>query len=605
LPTSPALPLPPDGAVLPTPDRDPGTLAPSALTRFSAPSLTFEENHGQTEEGLFVARGAGFQASLDASGATLLVAPAPGAAPDSLPSRLRIHFTGANPSTVVTGVDPLPGVNNYYLTPDPSGWQGGSLSFARVTVQDLYPGIDLDWHASADGRLEYDLRLAPGADVSAIRLEFDGVAALTDDGAGGLVVHTEAGDVTMQQPALLEDVSGSQHAVMGQYVLEAGTEVGFAAQGHTPDRPLLIDPVLSFPSPVSFGALQPTSVAADAAGNVYVAGTWNSPTGGADAFVRKLSADGSTVLYTSYFGGSGAETTPTLAVSPGGQVALAGGTTSANLPVLQPFQAAPGGGKDGFVAVFNSSGGLTQATYLGGAGDDAGHDVAFDPTGRVVVAGDTVSNNFPVAAAVQAGRGGGQDAFLTRFDAAGTRLSFSSYWGGSNDESGTALAVDAAGNLVLAGTTSSGDLATTAGALQRRYGGGDSDGYLVRVLASNNAVGSATYSGGGGVDAVADLAVDAAGAAYLTGRTRSDDLLLVNPYQARGGANHTQADDAFVAKVNATGGGLVYATYLGGSTSQRGLGIGVDALGQAIRAGHNQFRGLPPGQPAGTARWYQ
>src|SRR5262245_65184006 len=85
-----------------------------------------------------------------------------GAAPDSLPSRLRIHFTGANPSALVTGADPLPGVNNYYLTPDPSGWQRGSPTFARVTVQNLYPGIDLDWHASADGRLEYDLRLAPG-----------------------------------------------------------------------------------------------------------------------------------------------------------------------------------------------------------------------------------------------------------------------------------------------------------------------------------------------------------------------------------------------------------------------------------------------------------
>src|SRR5262249_46149572 len=221
----------------------------------------------------------------------------------------------------------------------------------------------------------------------------------------------------------------------------------------------------------SVGGRRGGRVGGEGGGKGEGAGRWNSATGGADAFVRKLAAGGSTVLSTGYFGGNGAETAPALAVGPGGQVALAGGTTSANLPVLQPFQAQPGGGKDGFVAVFNSSGGLTQATPPRGAGDDPVHDVAFDPAGRVVVAGDTVSNNFPLAAAVQAGRGGGQDAFLTRFDTAGTGLSFCSYWGGSNDESGTALAVDAAGNLVLAGTTSSDDLATTAGALQRRYGG--------------------------------------------------------------------------------------------------------------------------------------
>lgn len=301
-----------------------------------------------------------------------------------------------------------------------------------------------------------------------------------------------------------------------------------------------------------------TGMAVDAAGNAYVTGftaSSNFPTaaplqpahaGSFDGFVSKLDPTGSTLVYSTYFGGSGSDDGIDITVDGAGNVYLTGDTASTNLPLASPLQGTFGGVRDAFFAKFNAAGSaLVYASYLGGSGFDQGWGIAIDPAGNVHVAGVTGSTDFPTQSPLQASNGGADDSFITKINASGSALVYSTYFGGSGSDDVNGLALDTAGNAYVTGHTNSSDL-PVLNSLQTF--GGLTDAFLVKLRPSGTQLAYSTYFGGSGTDRGRSVAVDGMGGAYILGETDSS-----LDFPTTGGAFQTAygggSQDAFVAKI--------------------------------------------------------
>lgn len=244
----------------------------------------------------------------------------------------------------------------------------------------------------------------------------------------------------------------------------------------------------------------------------------------------------------------------------------------------------------------STAGALVYSTYLGGgSGDGGGNDgalaIAVDTSGNAYLTGSTWSNDFPTTqGAFQLARSGQVDVFVTKLNAPGSALVYSTYLGGGSEETGYGIAVDPSGNAYVTGYTYSTDFPTTVGVFQPAKGGSTGrDGFATALNATGAALIYSSYLGGSGTDQGYGIAVDAAGNAYVTGETASTDFRMVNAFQATYGGGA----DAFVTRINATGSALVYSSYLGGSGWDRGQGIAVDAAGNAYVTGLTYSANFP------------
>lgn len=600
----------------------PGTWATMA---YGSLPLCFEANHGQTVPHVkFLARGDGYRLGLTDTEAILtLTRPAPGAGHAPAPSGsfrgnrtrprqavLRIKLDRANPAPRIEGLDPLPGKSHYLLGDDPKQWRTHIPHYARVKYHAVYPGIDLVYYGNQH-RLEYDFIVAPGASPDQIRLSFEGARKLRIDERGDLVLETACGELREHKPVIYQEVDGEKRSVAGRYVLKGAKQVGFEIDPYDTGRPLVIDPVLSYATYLGgSGVDRGYGIAVDPAGNTYIAGETDSADfpidggfqshllGSRDAFVVKLNAAGTSILYATYLGGSGSEGATGIAVDTLGNAYVTGQTTSPNFPTANAFQTSLRGMGDAFVAKLDPSGAaLLYATYLGGSSSqEFGFGIAVDGNGHAYVTGETASTNFPIVGALQTSLRGTRDAFVTRLDttAAGpASLVYSTYLGGTGAESGRGIAADAAGHAYVTGWTDSLNF-PTASAFQAASAG-SLDAFATKL--DTNAPGAAsllysTYLGGSGSDQGFSIGADVAGNAYLTGSTTSLNFPTLNGYQTLSGGS----SDAFVAKLDTTLAGsasLLYATCLGGNGSDRGTGIAVDGTGRVWVVGETASTNFP------------
>jgi hypothetical protein len=298
--------------------------------------------------------------------------------------------------------------------------------------------------------------------------------------------------------------------------------------------------------------------------------------GSFDAFVAKLDSTGSALLYSSYLGGSGQDRGNQIALDSGGNAYVAGFTVSTNFPTtLGAFDTTFNGGGDAFVTKLNPTGsGLTYSTYLGGSvglnATDSAQGIAVDAAGDAYVTGTAESTNFPTTAgAFQPAHAGGTDAFVTKLNPTGSGLIYSTYLGGNGFDQGFGIAIDSIANAYVSGGASSSNFPTTSGVFQPGYAGGNRDVFMTKLNPTGSALVYSTYLGGSGDDFGLGIALDSSTNAYVTGGTASTNFPTAGAFQPALAGSF----DAFVTKLNATGSGLTYSTYLGGS--------GIEATGAA------------------------
>lgn len=527
-------------------------------------------------------------------------------------SELVLRWSGANSQARLVPVHQLPGRVNYFQGSDPAKWRRNVPVYGGLRCEEVYPGIDAVYYANSLGELEFDLIVRPGADPRRIALEVSGADLVSLPACGEVLLQRAGAELRLREPVVYQESGGIRQRVAGHYLVTesreqaAGkTRVTFEIGRHDPNLALVIDPVVSYSTYVGGNDYDlPFAVATDSQGSVYIAGytqspdfpTWNARDASlnqGDAFVAKLLADGTGFAYATFLGGQNGEFAHGIAVDPAGNAYVTGYTDSAaDFPLVTPAQIAHGGGSDAFVAKLSADGSILQfSTFLGGASNDRGRGIAVAADGSVVVIGTTASENYPTTAgAPQPSLGGGVDAFVTRLTPAGSALAYSTYLGGSGDEGsyiGLGVALDGQGNACVEGTTTSTNFPTTPGALQRLPGGGGSDAFVAKINSTGTGLLFSTYLGGSAQElGYGDgIALDREGYIYVCGGTVSDDFptrnawhpTLVNRWQPQVSAN------GFVSKLTPDGSGLVYSTYLQGVGFA--TGVAVDDAGCAHLTG--------------------
>lgn len=367
--------------------------------------LAFEANGGQTAAAVrYLARGNGYGVFLTADEAILRLR---GSAPDADQAAvLRLRLRDAQVSTPQAS-GALPGVSNYFVGDAAENWRTNVRTYERVTYPAVYPGVALVWYGN-QRQLEHDFELAPGADARRIVWQVSGAQKLTLTKDGAINVELASGTtVRWRKPEAWQVINGQRRAVAVEYVLPRAHEIGFRLGSYDRRQPLVIDPVLQ---------------------------------------------------YSTFLGGNGTDNASSVAVDAAGNAYVTGWTLSTNFPGPSALQAAKGAQQEAFVLKLNPAGNaLLYATWLGGGGNDVGSRIAVDTSGNAVILGTTASTNFPVKNALQTTRKGSNEVFVTKLNAAGDALLFSTYLGGAGNDVGSGLALDAQANVYLTGTTDSTD----------------------------------------------------------------------------------------------------------------------------------------------------
>lgn len=564
-----------------------------ARQRYGQLPMTFEANQGQTDAAVkYLARGHGYQVFLTdadivlrlAEGAVSTAPTAEAAAPSA--ASLRLSFNAQRKTGGPVGFDELITRSHYFIGNDAQRWRTDIPNFARVEYQEVQPGVTVAVYGTQRA-LEYDFVVAPGVDPAELSVNIAGADRLELAENGELVLHVGDQQVIQRLPVSYQTIRGARRAVASRYVLKGGQQVGFAVEGYDATQPLTIDPVIDYSTFLGgAGSDEGLAIAVDNAGNAYVTGTTYSNNfntfaplqtlnrgGKFDAFVTKINAAGSAIVFSTYLGGSGEDSGQGLAVDSLGNVYLAGTTNSPDFTTRNAFQPTLSGqANDAFVTKIASDGNsIVYSSFLGGSNIDQAFAIALDAGTNVYVAGSTASTDFNTRNPLQAANRGGADAFLTKVNASGTALVYSTYLGGSGLDEAYGVAVDAAGNAYLTGSTASTNF-NTINALQPTNRG-QQDGFLAKVNVNGSNLLYSTYLGGTAQDAAYDVAVDSNGNACVTGNTFSTDFQTEQPLQPFSRGN----SDAFVLKLNDNGSALLFSTYLGGGAGDFGRGIAVDA----------------------------
>ena len=574
----------------------------------AATPLAFEQNVGQANAQVdFLARGNGYAVGLAGGNAILAIQ-------DGASSQIvGLNIVGKNDSATGMGRDLLQSKTNY-LVGGEDQWRTDIANFGAVQYDNVYDGIDVRYYGN-QRQLEYDFLVNPGASVTDIQLKFDGVqsTSVADNGDLVLTLDNSGHTISFKAPVAYQDGPNGREAVASHYRINDDGTIGFDVGSYDANRQLVIDPVLSYATYFGgTGADVADGVAVDSAGNFYLTG-YTASTGllggkpslldPGDVFVAKFSPTGS-LIYSTAIGGSGFEQGTSIAVDASGNAYVTGYTSSIDFPTASAIKSSLGllDTQDAFVFKLNAAGSaLAYSTYLGGSGStDIGWAIGVDAAGNAYVTG-AASAGFPTT--IGPAYGGNGDAFVTKITNTGA-LGYSTFLGGSNEETGYGIAVDPAGNAVVVGETRSNDIPATLmiNGFQGAFGGGNGsnaiDGFVVKL----DAAGVATYGsylGGNRADLAYNVAMDSSGKIYVTGETSSRNNFPVTPNALQtslsGSGNRT---DAFVTVIDPSLSGapsLIYSTYLGGATgdTEAGLGIGVDSGGRVYVGGRTDSTDFP------------
>ncbi|MEM9553614.1 MAG: SBBP repeat-containing protein [Acidobacteriota bacterium] len=510
---------------------------------------------------------------------------------------VRLRFVGSDPSSRAVGRDRLRGVANFFYGQDPEQWRSGVATFGRVALVDLYPGIQQVYFSSGQ-RLKSELRLAAGADPAEIHIAYEGHDALAIAPNGDLLITTSSGAWRETAPVAYQEIDGRRVEVEAEFRLVGPSDLGFTLGRYDANHELIIDPMLRFSTFLGGDDSDSgTSIAVDDDGNVLVCGGTRStnfplenPANGmysdnTDLFLAKLDFTGSVLLYSTYLGGTGRELGGDLAVDPAGNAYCVGWTASADFPTTQGVSQPTfsGGADDAAVVKLGPSGNLLLSTYLGGLGDDQPEDLAVTADGRVFIVGNTDDPLFPTT--MGPSHAGSWDVFVTQLDQSfGSPLLYSRFLGGAGYDEPMALALDDQDSAYVVGRTQSMGFPTTPGSYDQIYDGTDT-AFLSKLSPDGSTLVYSTFLDGisprSGHRQLA-VAVDSDGQAHVAAPSEGSGFPPTpNAYDG----TFDGPIDTVVMKVNATGTGLIYSTFFGGSSEDRPNDIAIDSHGSVYITG--------------------
>ncbi|MGA3284885.1 MAG: SBBP repeat-containing protein [Verrucomicrobiota bacterium] len=583
-------------------------------------SLFFEANHGQADSSAqFLARGRDFQFLISPTRAQMVLRKADGLA------KVQIQFAGANVQAQIRGDAELSGKINYLTGNDPAQWHTGVPTFAKVRVEEIYPGIGLVYYGNQQ-QLEYDLTVAPGANPGTIKIRFDGVDKIAVNTQGELVLTLPDGEIRQPEPVIYQMAGGTRCEISGGYRLVDAHTVAFAVGSYDYSLPLVIDPILSY-STYFGGKYGDTawSVKVDTNGYIYVAGATFSPqfltntpgayqtnSGGTltgDAFVAKFDNFGTNLIYFTYLGGNADDSAVDLVVDGAGHAYITGFTDSTNFPTKNALYPKIGGTNivflgqsygyygDAFVTELETNGSqLVYSTYLGGSLLDSGRGIAVDSAGYAYITGRTCSTNFPTKNAYQPHLACTNsvffgNAFVTIISPGGSNLVYSSYFGGNNYDSSGGIAVDPAGCVYITGATASTNFPTKNALFQYLNGypnGSPSqtftfDAFVAKFQPFCTGLVYSTYLGSTNYDVASRITCDSAGNAYVVGSTASP--LFTNTVSTNVIINHLTNNlngsfpvttNVFLTEINSNGSTILNSAVFGGNAMDLGYGVAID-----------------------------
>jgi hypothetical protein len=577
----------------------------------------------------------------------------------------RTSFSGANGSFRIIPHGITDHRVNFFIGNERSAWRTGIPTYRSILFQDLYPRIDLKVYGM-DNMNIYEFIIYPGGDISNIEFTYEGCATGTLNNEGNLILKSGPYEFRHKDPLCLLISEKIKTPVEVQFQQKGADSLGYTVGDYDKRTTLVIQQKVSVSAPEkdcgffnrgyeiavdSSGAAYVTGqispidfpsrnfhrstftgkddvfvaklntsgtaliystyiggaafdygkgIQVDSNGNAYVTGItssddfptkkalFSSSAGGFDAFIVKINASGSELVYSTYLGGSSDDSGQSLTVDSSGAVGVTGWTQSHDFPVKNALIDRLSGNMDAFVAKIDSSGSVFHfSTYLGGDSMDFAKDIAASISGTIWVTGYTGSGDYPIANALFPALSGKLDAFVTQLSETGTEIVFSTFLGGNSYDIGNAISVDSTGNVYITGYTNSKDF-PVKNALDDTLSG-RADAFVAKISLSDTSLVYSTFLGGTSDDSGCDIAVDAELAAYITGYTDSIDF----PFQKSRNEILLGDRDAYVTKINPAGSAISYSMFLGGASCDSGKGIAVDRSGSAYVTGYTKSTDFP------------
>jgi hypothetical protein len=520
-----------------------------------------------------------------------------------------VKLSFVNPLTPkVEGIGLLSHYNNYFIGNDSSKWTSYCHNYSKIEYRDIWEGIDLAYFFTPEG-LKYEYYVAPKATIQDLQIRAEGAELATH--GNSLEISTDLGIIQDSNLQVFDKTT--QQEINSNFQIQNNI-LSFQGIPEERENTIVIDPLVwstYLGGSWSDNYFSSSTFDIDSEGNAYIFGQTDSSffpvtpvviqksiKGEWDVFVTKLDSTGSSLIYSTYLGGSDSEffdllvSTGGIKVDSFGNVFIAGTTNSEDFPITQEaFQSINNGNHDAFVVKINTTGSeLIYSSYLGGSNFDAALDIAIDESGNTFICGHTYSPDFPITkTAFQKTNKADQEIFITKINSTGNGIIYSTFLGSSGKDFAYAITVDTLENAYICGFTTGSDYPITKNAYQKTFNG-EEDVFITKINPSGSDLLFSTYLGGSGVDLASGIFVDKDLITYVCGGTKSTDFPVTREaYQKK----HIGDLDAFIIELNASGSELLTSTYLGGSGEDIAQDIDVDENGDIYIVGETNSTNFP------------
>jgi len=511
---------------------------------------------------------------------------------------VQMQLIGVNADAVSKEDNKQEGYYNYFIGKDKNKWASDVPLYGNLQINEIYPNINVKYYFDGNS-IRYDYIVKSGADITKLKMKFNGQESIRVNEKGELVIKTSLGEVTNGKLYSYQSGNDNKIEVACKFKQNQDGSIGFDVKEYDRTKDLIIDPLIysTFISGSEDDRIFSMSV--DKAGDVYITGFTQS----ADYPVRwgaysttfssvgvvvvtKLNSYGNMLVYSTFIGGSSGNCAYSIDTDVNGNAFITGQTNSNDYPITPgAFQTTCGGNSDAFITKLNASGSaLIYSTFIGGSGSDWSNTIKVDTYGNAFLAGMTSSNNYPVTqGSFQTTKGNGTDAFITKLNSVGNGLIYSTFIGGDGFDRCNSIVIDTSGSAYITGQTNSNNYPTTQGAYKTTYNGGDYDTFISKLNSTGSALVYSTFIGGSSAEDGNSITIDADGNAYITGQTNS------NNYPTTQGAYKTAYNggnaDTFISKLNSAGSSLVYSTFVGGNDLDVSTAIAIDTYRNAFITG--------------------